>query len=357
MTLQDIGEFGLIERIQEIIQEQSARFSSSLRTSNDLRVGIGDDAAVWQPTPGMELVLTCDAFVEGRHFPSRVALEYVRRIGRRVATANLSDLAAMAARPRFALVSLGIPQRTSLPTIEHLYTGIAETMYASGGQIVGGNITSTSGPLFIDITVGGEAPIGHSVKRTGARVGDRIGVTGYPGHAAVGWKMWELQETLSPQQLQDWSGLLSAYIEPTARLQEAQLLAPYVTSMTDISDGLLHDTAHMLFTQGWGAKLFEHALPQLPEVASFASYTESTIEELLLGPSDDYELLFTAPAQYTQQLTEQLKHTTGTSVHWIGEVTAQSQCIQWQDLQQNERLLSVRGWDHFSKTPSTQTTD
>ena len=192
----DLGEFSLIEHIRKWVGNTS-------HNADGVLLGIGDDAAIVQPQPGMVLVVTCDAQVEGRHFLplAEQTPERLQAIGRRWAVVNLSDIAAMAAKPRFATVSLGLPDELPLSTLESLYRGLAQALQDNQVAIVGGNLTSNTGPCFVDITMFGEVEPGAAVTRAGACIGDWIGVTGFPGKAMAGLECLLLKPTRKSKHL------------------------------------------------------------------------------------------------------------------------------------------------------------
>jgi thiamine-monophosphate kinase len=173
----DIGEFGLIGRIGRIVEAEGVR-------SERVRLGIGDDTASFLPRPGYELLVTCDAMVEGRHYLPEWSSPY--QVGRRAMTVNISDIGAMGGRPLYALVSLGLKKETAVRDVEGLYRGFLAELNPFSAAIIGGNITGSENGAFIDVTLIGEVEQGRAVRRGGAAPGDAILVTGYPGQAAAG---------------------------------------------------------------------------------------------------------------------------------------------------------------------------
>lgn len=382
LRLQDVGEYALIERIRALLPPPPP----------ELVVGVGDDAALWQPTPGYLLALTCDGVVEEQHFPSFAKLSRcdVQSVGYRAAQINLSDIAAMAAIPRFALVSLALPVHLDVQTIETFYTGLVEAFLATQVTIVGGNLTATSGPFHAHITLGGEVLPGKSRLRTGSRPGDWIGVTGYPGSSAAGLHCW-----LHPEQT-PWfhqthpdphipcshartasfsdsvnaphdrlpvpespcafwlhpevQSLMQAYLRPTARLQESQILAPYLHALTDISDGLLLDLSNLLQSQGLGAILQASQLPYLSASQQLCHHIQKKPYHWIFSASDDYELLFTVPPEHVTSLERVWATRTQTPLHWIGQITDRSGGICLQEDHQTIPL-PPHGWQHFLQTP------
>lgn len=356
-NLHDVGEFGLIRRFQEIVTSLQKRPTKS--APDGLRLGIGDDAALWQPSAGHELVMTCDAFVEGRHFlpfaralsdgpqQREGALVHARDTGRRLAMANLSDLAAMASQPRFALISLGLPKGLLVQLIEAMYQGLAQALYDAGSQIIGGNVTATEGALFMDVTAAGEVPAGAAIRRSGAQEGDWLGVTGRPGHAAAG-----LAVALSPHARESqWEGLLRHYTHPTARLKEAQAIARWVHAMTDISDGLLFDLQQLLEAAQapLGINIQMEALHQHPQLPQWAKHTQTQASGYLFGPSDDYELLFAAPASHREDIEQAVATIGHTQVTWLGQLHPSPTGPSLQLSHQGKPITTHnQGWDHFN---------
>jgi len=337
LRLSDIGEFGLIERLRQLAGHPGGQ----------VRVGIGDDAAVWRPSPGHELVMTCDAHIEGRHFlpPKEGDWLAAEHIGRRCAAANLSDVAAMGAQPRFALVSLGIPKDKSVHLIENLYKGIVSALGQCDAVIIGGNITSTKGPLFVDITLAGEIPFGQSVLRSGARAGDWIGVTGKPGHSAAGLQAWlTFAPSWEAQEQARWKELTDCYFLPEIRVAFAKKIGPLLRAMTDVSDGLLADLQNMLDADSLGAILEKDAIPCSPLLRELALKTSVKPESFLLGASDDYELLFCVEPEGKEKV-DVLAFAENCPVHWLGKVQQEPGVF----LQEGEHrtLIQDAGWDHF----------
>jgi thiamine-monophosphate kinase len=336
MNLKQIGEFGLIERLQRLLPPPDEA----------LRVGIGDDAAVWRPRPQMDLVLTCDMLVEGRHFLtlSDRPPEYAYLIGQRAANVNLSDIAAMAALPRFALISLALPHTIEVETIEQIYRGLSHSFAQTSTTIAGGNITAIDGPFAIDITLGGEVESNKAILRSGSKIGDWIGMTGYPGLAAAG--LYSLQHQAAP----DFTALeqpIRAYLLPQARINEARLLAPHIHAMTDISDGLLLDLHNLLSPHQLGAILDTDHLPIHPCIHAQAIARNLSTTDLIFSPSDDYELLFTAPAQAVADIDAIFAKHNLSPLHWLGIVTDETHALMLRDHNRCIRQIEPTGWRHF----------
>jgi thiamine-monophosphate kinase len=180
-TLKEIGEFGLIRRIRDLLKNEGAA------APEDLTVGIGDDTAAFRPKAGYEILVTCDSVVEGRHYPPQVMTP--RGIGRRSMVINISDIGAMGGRPRYALVSLGLKGETPVEDVEAMYRGFLDELNPFGAAVIGGNLARTESDVFIDVTLIGEAKEGKVLRRSSARPGDIVLVTGYPGRSAAGLQL------------------------------------------------------------------------------------------------------------------------------------------------------------------------
>ena len=176
MTISDIGEFGLINRIHRLIEQESIQNPA-------VTLGIGDDTASILPRAGYELLITCDSLVEGRHYLPEHTNAF--DMGRRAMTVNISDIGAMGGWPLFALASLGLKPDTRVEDVESMYHGFIRELMPFGASIIGGNVTKVDCADFIDITLIGEVKQGKLVRRSGAEEGDAILVTGNPGQAAA----------------------------------------------------------------------------------------------------------------------------------------------------------------------------
>lgn len=260
-----VDEFALIDRY--------FRGLGSARA--DVVAGVGDDAALLRPAPGRELVLTTDTLVAGRHFPGDGFP--AEALGHRALAANLSDIAAMGAEPAWALLSL------TLPDIDEAWVaafarGFDALARRTDTALVGGNISA--GPLAVAVTLAGQVDRGTALRRSGARAGDLLAVTGRLGGGAAGLRA--LREGRAGN-----SAAVAAYARPEPRLAQGRALADLANAAIDISDGLLGDLGKLLAASGGlGAEIAAADIPLAPGAA---------VDEAL-GPSDDYELLVSLPA-------------------------------------------------------------
>lgn len=276
-------------------------------------LGIGDDCALLRPRPGMQLAVSCDMLVEGRHFLPSVA---PRHLGHKALAVNLSDLAACGAEPLAYTLALALP-RADEAFLAPFALGLHTLADEHGIELIGGD--TTAGPLNICITVFGEVPAGQALLRSGATAGDDLWVSGTLGDARLGLEVLLGRLTL------DTAGAthaLHALELPQPRVVLGQALRGIASSAIDLSDGLQGDLAHLLERSGaragsaLGAVIDAGALPRSAVLASVAA--EMQLECLLSG-GDDYELLFTAPAA-RRDAVQRAAQASGTPVTRIGAI-------------------------------------
>jgi thiamine-monophosphate kinase len=323
-----------------------AKLTTDLPVIEGVQVGIGDDAAVVQCTPGWSLVATCDAQVEGRHFlPDHASPE---ELGARAMVVNLSDLAAMGAEPRFALVSLFIGPATQTEWIERYYAGIRSAADAHRVAIVGGNVTSTPGPFSADITLLGEIEPDRAVLRSGAREGDAILVTGSVGMAAAGLLAETNPQAVAHVNPHALARVREAWLRPTPRIRMGRALAAsgHATAMIDVSDGLAGDLGHVLAASHLGALIETQALPLDAATREVAQALGRDPVDLALYGGDDYELLFTVPASAVDS-TRALLVSLGVAVTRIGWMRAEVEGLMLLPSSGAAFAIEPRGWNHL----------
>ena len=335
--------------------ERIAALVSSLPKGEGVIVGPGDDAAVLRTRDGRDLVATTDTFVEGRHFRRDVLTP--AETGTRLAAANLSDLAAMAAEPRWALLSLVVPTSWTHAECMMLERSCARALAGDGVAIVGGNLASGEGPFSATLTLLGEVERGAALTRGGAGPGDLVAVTGWPGSAAAFLAVALSSDPPSRSRMDH--GLAERVVAPPSRVALARVLAQAggVHAAIDISDGLAADLAHVCRASGVGARILEAALPAdaaleaASRVLSASAGQErgaraaDELTRLQLGASDDYELLLMVePAKWMEY--ERLARECAVPLTHIGEMTAGGSCalVTWLG---TEIALDRPGWDHF----------
>ena len=302
-------------------------------------VGIGDDAAVLRASSREDLVVTTDSLVEGRHF-ERTWLS-PRDIGWKLAAANLSDIAAMGATPRWALVSLVLPPGVSALYTEAIERGAAEHLARYGAAIVGGNIASTDGPLVCDMTLIGTHTRDSAWKRT-AKKGDAIVIAGTLGASAAGVAM--LREKKKPN-----AALIRAYRRPTPRLDVARALAREsgIHGAIDVSDGLSSDVIHVCEASRLGCELDAAALPIPPAVRAFCAATRRSPIEWALNAGEDYALLLSVAPQRAAAVCRMIRNS-GARASIVGCFTASRGVY---GILENGRVrkFEARGWDHLKR--------
>jgi len=335
MTIDELGEFGLIARIGRSLPS----------TGKEVIVGIGDDVAVLRGEGDMVWLATCDVQVEGVHFLREATGPY--DLGRKALAINLSDIASAAGSPRFALVSLGLPRGLDVAFVDGLYAGLGEEARLYGVDVVGGNITGTRGGVFVDIFLLGEAKRDEVTLRSGARVGDAVLVTGTIGDAAAGVALL-LDPRLSTSAA--YAGLARARMDaPSPRVEEGRILGATrkVGAMTDISDGLAGDLGHICERSGVGARLYAEALPVAPENRALALSAHADEWHYALHGGEDYELLFTVPAAEASGIADLVRRETGTQVSLVGEIVDAGRGSELELPGGRVVPLEARGWDHL----------
>ncbi|MBW1781632.1 MAG: thiamine-phosphate kinase [Deltaproteobacteria bacterium] len=338
-TLADIGEFGLIDRIDTLLQTAGARVPEAT-------LGIGDDCALFQPRAGYELLVTCDAMVEGRHYLPQFISSL--SLGRRAMTLNISDIAAMGGTPLYALISLGLRPDMPVEDVEAIYLGFVEELNPFDAVIIGGNVTKAAGANFIDITLIGEIEAGTSVRRSTARPGNAILVTGYPGQAAAG-----LQILLAGRAGPDLEShpLVRVYNTPVHRAREGRAVARsgLATAMIDTSDGLLGDLGHICRESGVGARIAQENLPVSRPLRETAGQMKQDPMDFVLKESDDYELIITCTPEHVDEIRSLITAQSPIPVTEIGRITDLSGDITLTSSDGVSRTIDPSGWDHFAK--------
>jgi thiamine-monophosphate kinase len=297
------------------------------RSTRHTVLGVGDDGAIFRATPGMELVVSTDMLVSGTHFLADAEPE---ALGWKVLAVNVSDLAAMGAAPRWALLAAALPAATE-SWIERFARGFFACADAFEIDVIGGD--TTRGPRNFCVTIFGEVPQGQALRRSGAQVGDDVWVSGTPGRAALGLAHLQGRATLSEPALTD---CLNALHRPQPRVALGLALRGLATAAIDVSDGLLADLKHILESSGVAAQL---APPGLPE--------DELERNCYLAGGDDYELVFTAPASKRERIAA-LGASLGLVLTPIGSlVNGQPGTLTVLDAQHQPLQCDRLGFDHF----------
>ncbi|MEM7043290.1 MAG: thiamine-phosphate kinase [Pseudomonadota bacterium] len=317
------GEFGFIER-----------HLRPLAAGQPGALDLADDAALLEPTAGMQLVLAKDALVEGVHFLPHDSPENIAQKALRV---NLSDMAAMGATPRGYLLALMRPKRLPPEWLGRFSHGLGQDQGAFGITMLGGDTVVTPGPLTLSVTMFGDVPRGQSLRRAGARAGDDVYVSGTLGGAALGLQV--LHGRLSPP-MSASEFLIRRYRLPEPRIGLGEALRGVAHAAIDISDGLLADLGHVLAVSGKGATIHTDWIP----LSQAAAPHRGALEAALTG-GDDYELLFTAhPEQRPaiQAIGEQLS----LPLTVIGQITEGTD-LEVLDARGYPISIDRKGWQHF----------
>ena len=329
MKVSELGEFGLIDLLAKMDHG---------RPDKNLIIGIGDDAAAWQGDTSTQLA-TVDSFIQDIHFT--LGMASWNELGWKAMATNLSDIAAMGGVPRYALVSLALPGDTEIENVTALYQGMIELAKQSGVAIAGGD--TCSAPLVaITITVIGNT--GNHDKqiltRSTAKFGDRVAVTGHLGTAAAGREMLTNQLQFDSEAA---ASLRTAFFYPYPRINEGQLLVELgVKTAIDISDGLTADLTHICKASQVGARIEVDNVPVQTSVK--ANFGDRALE-LALSGGEDYELLFTAPAE----VIDKVKAPATCPITIIGEITADKIGeVTLVDSTGTPFRLPKTGWEHFA---------
>ena len=293
-----IGEFELIERF----------FTRPVRRA---ALGVGDDCALLAPGPGMQLAVSSDMLVEGRHFLATVPPD---RLGHKALAVNLSDLAACGAKPLAFMLALALP--SAQPTfLAGFSRGLFQLADSRGCELVGGD--TTRGPLTICITVFGEVPIGTALLRSGARAGDEIYVSGTLGDARLALEVFRGRLSLDAA---GFEAARAAMEMPQPRVALGVALRGIASSAIDVSDGLLGDLGHILERSGVGATVDIDAVPRSPTLRAQAATVQ---RDCTLAGGDDYELVFTASETRAGSVLDAAL-TAGIAVTRIGRIDSQA---------------------------------
>ncbi|MCC4114102.1 thiamine-phosphate kinase [Aromatoleum toluclasticum] len=306
------------------------------RPARHTALSVGDDAALLAPRAGMQLAVSTDMLVAGTHFFPDAEPE---ALGWKTLAVNISDLAAMGAEPRWAVLALSLPVADEA-WIAAFARGFFACADAFGVDLAGGD--TTRGPLNLCVTILGEVPAGAAITRGGARTGDDLWITGTPGHAALGLAHLRGEIALPPTAAQS---CLASLHRPQPRVAFGQALRGVASAMLDVSDGLLGDLGHILESSGCGARIDVAALPLAALHACGAD--EALSRRCLLSGGDDYELLFTAPPSQREHLAAlALGH--GLPLSRIGTITATAGELVLHETDGREHTTAHAGYDHFA---------
>jgi thiamine-monophosphate kinase len=311
-------------------------FLKDLQSKYHLR-HIGDDCAVLPMSDTHDLLVTADMLVEDVDF--RLDWTTPEFLGHKSLAVSLSDIAAMGGTPKWALVSVAIPESLwKTDFLDRFYAGWHDLARMHGVELVGGDISRADGALVVDSVVGGEVDKGSATRRNCARAGDAIFVTGFLGAAAAGLSLLESGERFDPNASPVTRHLLLRQLQPLPQIQTANILYKYdlATSMIDISDGLSSDLTHILHASGVGAGLVCEDIPIDPATAGFP---QGEPLKMALHGGEDYELLFTVEQKNILRAKD-------LGFHHIGEITANVDIIELTH-DDVSTILGPKGYRHF----------
>ena len=338
MILNQLGEFGLLQRIRRRVPSRPAAVS----------VGIGDDAAVLRMSPDRDLIVTTDMLVEAVDFDP--AYGTFRQIGYKALAANLSDVAAMGGRPFAFLVGLAVPGRTSVRAVDEIYRGMLTLARRHRVALIGGDTSASPKGMLIAVTVLGEVEPGRAVTRSGARAGDRVYVTGTLGDSCAGLEI--LKRRKNRKRLQPPAGesyLIRRHFFPAPRVVFGRFLGRrgWATAMIDLSDGLASDLRHLCEAGQVGARLESDRLPLSAPLAAYARRRGRSAPDYALRGGEDFELLFTVREKNAAAVEAAAKRM-ALSVTSIGAIVPSRRGITVIGKGGREVPLTLKGYEHFT---------
>ncbi|MFH0887211.1 MAG: thiamine-phosphate kinase [bacterium] len=333
MRISDIGEFGLIEHLKKFLKKSSA----------DVLVGIGDDAAVLDVGAKELIILSSDNFIQDVHFDLKYGSYH--DIGYKAVGTALSDISAMGGRVSGILMNLGLLKDMELEDIEAIYSGAEEILKKANAQILGGD-TSKTDKLFISVSVIGKVSKKHLLTRAGAKIGDKIFLLGNLGESACGFELLKKKGKDMRSISKSQNDLISKHLRPEIRLHEGAKIAEsgLASAMIDNSDGLSRSVAEIAKASNVGIKIFKDKLPISDAVKDTVTDLGLNLMDIVLNGAEDYSLIFSVPAKKATVLKKQFK----SKVIEIGEVVDKR--VYLESSSGKKSSLEGAGFDHFRRT-------
>jgi thiamine-monophosphate kinase len=324
-------EDGLLQKI--------ARATNAGKPKGSLRLGLGDDAALWAPRAGFETILTCDWFLEGSHFLR--GIHPPDSVGWKCLARAVSDVAAMGGEPKCFLLSLALPLSRTQRWLDQFLGGLRRAARRFGCQLAGGDTTRRD-EILINITVIGEVRAGKAIVRSGAKASDLIFVSGRLGEAELGLRSLRRRRTATRRD----SSSIKKHLYPEPRLALGQWLAKdrIATAMMDLSDGLSSDLPRLCAASGVGALIDAEKIPSV-KPAEVPSLSAANRLALALNGGDDYELLFTVRPSNARRVPSRFH---GIPLTCIGQVT-RKRVIEVMQANGRKKPLLPGGWDPFRR--------
>jgi len=322
-------------------REIIARIRQAAGSSGDLLVGIGDDCAVYKTAPDRVSLVTTDTMVEGVHFD--LSWHSPLELGRKAASVNISDIAAMGGLPRFALLSLALTPACDGQWLDAFMAGFLAVLAEHGVALIGGDTVQSGHESVFSVTVLGEMAEAELLTRKGAKPGDVVLVSGFLGEAAAGLALCRLGLTHEP----DWQTLVGAHLDPVPLVALGRVLAAsgLVHAMQDLSDGLATDLAHICAESGVGAVVTAEKIPLSPVLRQAAKTCGQSPLDWALSGGEDYQLLFAAGEQQVAALCNLVREKTGRELFAVGRIV-EGQGVFLEEAGQR-REISYRGYEHF----------
>lgn len=335
LRIEDLGEFGFI-----------ARFSRDfLRKLPAGIMGIGDDCAVIPWKGRKKLLVTTDLLIDGVHFlRERIS---ARDLGYKSLAVNLSDIAAMGGRPRWAFLSIAIPAEIEVAWLDDFFRGWRQLAARTGVRLLGGDTTKSRNGLVINVVILGEAEGKHLKYRSSARPGDIVAVTGKLGDSEGGLRLIlqkREQDGMKPEE----KYLIRRHYRPRPHLEEGRFLAsqPEVRAMMDVSDGIDSDLRRIMERSSCGVRVFLEQLPVSPALKKCAGRYNWNLDEVAAAGGEDYCLLLTVAPEKFAGLAEKFFRRFGRPLPAIGQITGEKNRLQY--LRNGRQVvLGSSGYDHF----------
>jgi thiamine-monophosphate kinase len=345
--LSSLDEFSLIRRLTD------GKQSTAFQQACGVEQGIGDDAAVAFLAPGCQLVMTCDTMTESIHFQAHTMHD--SDVGYKAMAAAISDIAAMGAIPRYALVAISFPREMPQHRLEAVYQGLYECANRWSVVIVGGDTTSCIGGLTVTVTVIGEVQEGQALLRSSAKTGDVLFATGELGCSAAGLD-YLLERSLPAEQ---WphvekgsseARLIAAHCRPEPQVEAGQLLqqSKVCGALNDVSDGLASEAWEIAEASGVGIDLIEDRIPIADELMAYAQRVEKDALNYILYGGEDYQLIGTMQAEHAIEMQIKFKEA-GRSLYIIGYVNAEDAGVRLVQSSGYVVPIEKKGYNHLRK--------
>jgi thiamine-monophosphate kinase len=335
MDLAEVGEFGFI-----------ARIAGQIQPGVGVHFGIGDDCAITDRSPGCVTLSTTDLLVEGIHFD----LTYTdpHSLGIKALAVNLSDIAAMGAVPRHALLGLAIPPTIPIEFLDAFTAAFIALAKEHAVTLVGGDTCASRSGLTVAVTLVGEQAPELVVRRAGARPGDLLAVSGTLGDSALGLALLQKRILTGSGETVAGQFCVQRHLQPSPRVALGQLLADagLATAMIDVSDGLIADLGHLLQAAGVGAEIAADRVPLSAAFGELAAALPGDPMELALSGGEDYELLFTLPKERESEL-HHIQQLSGVPLTVIGAITAGTE-LRFHDRHGAPLHYRRTGYSHFA---------